>query len=211
MGGMATSGGYYIAAACDKIVANPGTLTGSIGVIMQLTNVEELMKKVGVKGLNIKSGANKDLGSPFQAISPEGREILQSLVDNVHSQFVAAVAKGRGMNEGQVRKLADGRVYSGAQAKDLGLMDQFGTLEDAIELAAKRAGLEGEPAVYYSRPEQERWWERMFHGGIRPSTAGHRSRLAPIRVVTGAASIARAVIFNQIHLKLSSSVVREMI
>ena len=164
MGGMATSGGYYIAAACDKIVANPGTLTGSIGVIMQLTNLEELMKKVGVKGLNIKSGANKDLGSPFQAISPEGSEILQSLVDNVHSQFVAAVAKGRGMNEGQVRKLADGRVYSGAQAKDLGLIDQFGTLEDSIELAAKRAGLEGEPAVYYSRPEQERWWERMFMG-----------------------------------------------
>src|SRR5205823_7414144 len=154
MGGMATSGGYYIATACDKIVANPGTLTGSIGVIMQLNNVEELMKKIGVKGINVKSGANKDLGSPFQTISPEGREILQSLVDNVHSQFVAAVAKGRGMNEAQVRKLADGRVYSGAQAKALGLIDQFGTLEDAIELAAKRGGIEGEPAVYTSRPEQ---------------------------------------------------------
>jgi len=164
MGGMATSGGYYIAAACDKIVANPGTLTGSIGVIMQLTNFEDLMKKVGVKGFNIKSGANKDLGSPFQTMSPEGREILQSLVDNVHGQFVAAVAKGRGMNEAQVRKLADGRVYSGAQAKDLGLIDQFGTLDDAIELAARRAGIEGEPAVYYSRPEQEHWWERMFMG-----------------------------------------------
>ena len=164
MGGMATSGGYYIAAACDKIVANPGTLTGSIGVIMQLTNFEELMKKVGVKGFNIKSGANKDLGSPFQTMSPEGRQILQSLVDNVHSQFVAAVAKGRGMNEAQVRKLADGRVYSGAQAKELGLIDQFGTLDDAVELAARRAGIEGEPAVYYSRPEQERWWERMFMG-----------------------------------------------
>ena len=164
MGGMATSGGYYIATACDKIVANPGTLTGSIGVIMQLTNFEDLMKKVGVKGFNIKSGANKDLGSPFQTMSPEGREILQSLVDNVHSQFVAAVAKGRGMNEAQVRKLADGRVYSGAQAKELGLIDQFGTLDDAVELAARRAGIEGEPAVYYSRPEQERWWERMFMG-----------------------------------------------
>ena len=164
MGGMATSGGYYIAAACDKIVANPGTLTGSIGVIMQLTNFEELMKKVGVKGFNIKSGANKDLGSPFQTMSAEGREILQSLVDNVYGQFVAAVAKGRGMNEAQVRKLADGRVYSGAQAKELGLIDQFGTLDDAIELAARRAGIEGEPAVYYSRPEQERWWERMFMG-----------------------------------------------
>src|SRR5262245_55799948 len=164
MGGMATSGGYYIAAACDKIVANPGTLTGSIGVIMQLSNIEELMKKIGVKGVNVKSGQNKDIGSPFQPLSPEGKEILQSLVDNVHSQFVAAVAKGRSMDEAQVRKLADGRVYSGAQAKDLGLIDQFGTLEDAIDLAARRAGIEAEPAVYYSRPEQERWWERFFMG-----------------------------------------------
>jgi protease IV len=164
MGGMATSGGYYIAAACDKIMANPGTLTGSIGVIMQLTNVEELMKKVGVRGVNVKSGPNKDIGSPFQPLSPEGREILQSLVDNVHSQFVTAVAKGRGMEEAKVRKLADGRIYSGAQAQQLGLIDQFGTLQDAIELAAKRAGIESEPAVYYSRPEQERWWERMFMG-----------------------------------------------
>jgi protease-4 len=164
MGGMATSGGYYIAAACDRIVANPGTLTGSIGVIMQLTNVEELMKKVGVRGVNVKSGPNKDIGSPFQPLSPEGREILQSLVDNVHSQFVAAVAKGRGMSEAQVRKLADGRVYSGAQARQLGLIDQFGTLQDAIDIAAKRAGIDAEPAIYYSRPEQERWWERMFMG-----------------------------------------------
>ena len=166
MGGMATSGGYYIASACDKIVANPGTLTGSIGVIMQLNNVEELMKKVGVKGYNIKSGANKDIGSPFQPLSAEGREILQSLVDNVHSQFVSAVAKGRGMDEAKVRKLADGRVYSGAQAKELGLVDQFGTLQDAIELAAKRVGLEENPTVYYSRLEQERWWEKMFFSAI---------------------------------------------
>jgi protease-4 len=162
MGGMATSGGYYIATACEKIVANPGTLTGSIGVIMQLSNVEELMKKVGVKGYNIKSGANKDIGSPFQPLSPEGKEILQSLVDNVHSQFVSAVAKGRGMKEAQVRKLADGRVYSGAQAKELGLVDQFGTLEDAIQLAAKRVGLEESPTVYYSSPEEDRWWDKMF-------------------------------------------------
>ncbi len=166
MGGMATSGGYYIATACEKIVANPGTLTGSIGVIMQLNNVEELMKKIGVKGYNIKSGANKDIGSPFQPLSPEGREILQALVDNVHSQFVSAVAKGRGMNEAQVRKLADGRVYSGAQAKELGLVDQFGTLDDAIEFAAKRVGLEENPTVYYSNPEQERWWEKVFFAAI---------------------------------------------
>ena len=162
MGGMATSGGYYIASACEKIVANPGTMTGSIGVIMQLNNVEELMKKVGVKGQNIKSGANKDIGSPFQSLSPEGRAILQSLVDNVHGQFVSAVANGRGMDEAVVQKLADGRVYSGAQAKDLGLVDELGNLEYAVDLAAKRVGLEESPVVYYSRLEQERWWDRLF-------------------------------------------------
>jgi protease-4 len=169
MGSVAASGGYYIASACDKILANPGTMTGSIGVIMQLSNFEELMKKIGVKGVNIKSGANKDIGSPFQPLSPEGREILQALVDNVHGQFVTAVAKGRGMDEARVRKLADGRIYSGAQAKELGLVDQLGTLEDAIDLAAKQAGLDGEPAVYYSRPERERWWDRLFMGifGVR--------------------------------------------
>ena len=169
MGSVAASGGYYIASACDKILANPGTMTGSIGVIMQLGNIEELMKKVGVKGINIKSGANKDIGSPFQPLSQEGRDILQSVVDNVHGQFVSAVAKGRGMDEARVRKLSDGRIYSGAQAKELGLIDEFGTLEDAIALAAKRVGLDEEPAVYYSRPEREHFWDRLFMGvfGVR--------------------------------------------
>jgi protease-4 len=164
MGGMATSGGYYIASACDKIVANPGTLTGSIGVIMQLANVEDLMRKIGVKGYSVKSGPNKDIGSPFQDLSAEGRAILQSVVDNVHSQFVSAVAKGRDMDEALVRKLSDGRIYSGAQAKALGLVDQFGTLEDAIDLAAKQAGIESGPAVYYSQPERESVLDRMFFG-----------------------------------------------
>src|ERR671918_1782848 len=102
MGGMATSGGYYIASACERILANPGTLTGSIGVIMQLSNVEELMKKVGVKGYNIKSGVNKDIGSPFQQISPEGKEILQALLDDVHGQFIAAVVAGRKLAKEEV-------------------------------------------------------------------------------------------------------------
>jgi protease-4 len=169
MGSMATSGGYYIASACDQIVASPGTLTGSIGVIMQLGNVEELMKKIGIRGYNVKSAPNKDIGSPFQPLSPEGRDILQSLVDNVHGQFVSAVARARDMDEAVVRKLSDGRVYSGAQAKELGLVDEFGTLEDAIELAAKRSGVEGRPAVYYSRPERDSWLDRMFFGvfGVR--------------------------------------------
>ena len=166
MGSMAASGGYYVASACDKIVANPGTLTGSIGVIMQLANVEELMKKVGVKGYSIKSGVNKDVGSPFQPMSPEGQAILQSLVDNVHGQFVAAVASGRGMGKEEVGKLADGRIYSGAQAKDLGLVDHLGSLEYAIDLAAKRAGIEEAPAVYYSRRQQEPWWDRIFFSAV---------------------------------------------
>jgi protease-4 len=164
MGAMATSGGYYIASACDKIIASPGTLTGSIGVIMQLANVEELMKKIGVRGYNVKSGPNKDIGSPFQDLSAEGRAILQAVVDSVHSQFVSAVAKGRDMDEAAVRKLSDGRIYSGAQAKALGLVDNFGTLEDAIDLAAKQAGIESDPAVYYSRPERESVVDRIFFG-----------------------------------------------
>jgi protease-4 len=185
MGGTAASGGYYIASACDKIVANPGTLTGSIGVIMQLANVEDLMKKIGIKGYNVKSGSNKDIGSPFHDLSAEGRAILQGLVDNVHSQFINAVARGRDMDEAIVRKLSDGRVYSGAQAKDLGLVDQLGTLEDAIELAAKQAGVESGPAVYYSRPERESVWDRMFFGvfGIkmpRRETSGLRYEWSPL-------------------------------
>jgi protease-4 len=146
MGSMATSGGYYVAAACHQIVANPGTLTGSIGVIMELGNVEELLKKIGVKGSN----------------SAEGKEILQSLVDNVHSQFVTAVVKGRNLPEAKVRALADGRVYSGEQAKKLGLVDVMGNLEDAIELVARRAGIKGEPQVLFARREEKYWWQKFL-------------------------------------------------
>ncbi|MFQ5902432.1 MAG: signal peptide peptidase SppA [Candidatus Binatia bacterium] len=162
LGGMATSGGYYIASACDQIVANPGTLTGSIGVIMELGNVEELMRKLGLKGYSIKSGPHKDIGSPLRPLSAEGRSILQSLVDNVHGQFVSAVAKGRGMPEAKIRELADGRIYSGEQAKGLGLVDVLGNMEDAIDLAAKRAGIEGAPQLIYSRGTDRSWWEKLL-------------------------------------------------
>lgn len=162
LGGMAASGGYYIASACDQIVANPGTLTGSIGVIMELSNLEELMKKIGYKGTAIKSGPHKDIGSPLRPLTPEGKAILQSLVDNVHGQFVSAVAKGRGLSEDVVRELADGRVYSGEQAKKLGLVDILGNMEDAIELAAKRAGIKKEPQVIFTRGEDKSWWEKLL-------------------------------------------------
>lgn len=175
MGGMAASGGYYIATACDQVVANPGTLTGSIGVIMELGNIEELMRKVGLKEYSIKSGPHKDIGSPFRPLSPEGRAILQSLVDNVHAQFVSAVAKGRKMPEDKVRELADGRVYSGEQAKQLGLIDVLGNMEDAVDLAAKRAGIEGTPEIIYARRQEKSWWERLlfsyFGSGFRQTEA----------------------------------------
>jgi len=162
LGGMATSGGYYIASACSQVVANPGTLTGSIGVIMELGNVEELMRKLGLKGYSIKSGPHKDLGSPLRPLSTEGKAILQALVDNVHGQFVSAVAKGRSMPEDKIRELADGRVYSGEQAKTLGLVDLLGNIEDAIDLAAKRAGIKGVPQVVYTGGEEESWWEKLL-------------------------------------------------
>lgn len=184
MGGMAASGGYYIASACDQIFANPGTLTGSIGVIMELGNVEELMKKIGVQGYSIKSGPNKDIGSPLKPLTPEGRAILQGLVNNVYGQFVAAVAKGRRMTEDKVRELADGRVYSGEQAKGLGLVDALGNMEDAVALAAKRVGIKGTPQTVYARAEQKSWWERMFsstflHGWTKSESMGLRYEWSP--------------------------------
>jgi len=162
LGGMATSGGYYIASACHEIVANPGTLTGSIGVIIQLANVEGLMQKLGLEGYNIKSGPHKDIGSPLRPLSPEGRAILQSVVDSVHGQFVRAVASGRSMEESKVRELADGRIFSGEQAKEIGLVDSLGNMDDAIDLVSKRAGIEGVPQVIYSRVRGKNWWERLL-------------------------------------------------
>lgn len=169
LGSIAASGGYYIASACDRVVANPGTLTGSIGVIMELGNVEELLRKLGLKGYAIKSGPHKDIGSPLRPLTPEGKAILQGLVDNVHGQFVSAVATGRKMPEDKVRAIADGRVFSGEQAKGLGLVDVLGNLEDAIDLAAKRGGIEGAPKIVYSGTEKRSWWEKLIF-----SFFGHR-------------------------------------
>jgi len=151
MGTVAASGGYYIAAATDRIIANPGTLTGSIGVIMELANVEGLMKKIGVESIVVKSGARKDIGSPFRAMSPDDRRILQTVMDDVHSQFIEAVAEGRALDITAVKALADGRIFTGRQAKDAKLIDDLGDLNEAIRLAADMAGIEGEPRVIEPR------------------------------------------------------------
>lgn len=147
MGAIAASGGYYVASAATRIIADPGTLTGSIGVIMEIPNVEGLMNKIGLKTEIIKSGANKDIGTPFRAMKPEERKILQGVMDNVHEQFIRAVAKGRKMKIEDVRKIADGRVFTGEQALKIGLVDQLGTLQDSIRTAARLAGISGEPQV----------------------------------------------------------------
>jgi protease-4 len=147
MGSVAASGGYYISAAATKIVANPGTLTGSIGVIMEVPNIEGLMNKVGVKTEVIKSGRHKDIASLFRGIGTEERTILQGVLDDVHAQFIKAVAEGRGLSPEEVKKVADGRVFTGEQALEKGLVDELGNLEDAIKVAGTLAGIKGEPEV----------------------------------------------------------------
>lgn len=147
MGTLAASGGYYVSIAAEKIVANPGTMTGSIGVIMEIPNVEGLMDKVGIRTEVIKSGRHKDMASMFRGMSKEERGLLQTLLDDVHEQFIEAVAEGRNMDIADVRKIADGRVFTGRQAIALGLVDELGTLEDAILIAAQFGGIEGEPEV----------------------------------------------------------------
>lgn len=147
MGSIAASGGYYIASPATRIVANPGTLTGSIGVIMEIPNIEGLLNKIGIKTEVIKSGKNKDIGSMFRGMKKEERELLQGVMDNVHEQFIKAVAEGRKKKVEDVRQIADGRVFTGEQALSYGLVDELGTLEDATKVAAKFAGITDEPEV----------------------------------------------------------------
>ncbi|HYA90127.1 MAG TPA: signal peptide peptidase SppA [Thermodesulfobacteriota bacterium] len=157
MGSVAASGGYYIASASDLIVANPGTITGSIGVIMQFSNFEELLKKIGIKGVVLKSGEHKDIGSPFREMTPEEKKIMQEVLDNVHQQFIQAVADGRKLDRAKVVEIADGRILTGEQAKNLGLVDQMGNLQDTIEITAKMVGISGKPNVLYPKKRLSIW------------------------------------------------------
>ncbi len=151
MGAVAASGGYYIAAACDKIVAMPGSITGSIGVIMMFNNTYKLFDKIGLGSVVIKSGQFKDTGSPHRPITKDERALMQTAVNDIQTQFVEDVAEGRGMEQDLVRNLADGRIYTGKQAHKEGLVDKLGTLGDAVSLAGKLAGVEGEPDIVEER------------------------------------------------------------
>lgn len=154
MGAVAASGGYYVIAGTDGIVANPGTITGSIGVIMEYTNFQELFNKIGLSPVVIKSGQFKDTGSPARAMTPEEEQILKAFVDRLHQQFVSAIAEGRQLDLAKVQDLADGRIYTGQDAKDLGLVDRIGNLEDAVEWAGRLAGIEGKIVAVYP-PEKK--------------------------------------------------------
>jgi protease-4 len=149
MGDVTASGGYYISTAADRIVANETTVTGSLGVIFEFTNFAEAADKYGIKQVVIKSGKYKDIGSAFREMTPEERGIYQSIVDESYSQFVDVISEGRGIPKERVRQIADGRVYSGVQAKELGLVDSFGDLDEASATAGKLAHTDDTTVVRY--------------------------------------------------------------
>lgn len=149
MGSVAASGGLLVACAGDKIVANPGTITGSISAIMQFANFEELLKKIGMKSSVVKSGEYKDIGSPLREMTSQEKVIIQELVDDIYNQFVDVIVKDRKLPREKVIEIADGRVFSGRKAKELGLVDQLGDLASAAKLAGKLAGREGKYDLVY--------------------------------------------------------------
>lgn len=154
MGTIATSGGYYIAAGADGIVANPGTITGSIGVIMGFTNYEELLHKIGLVPIVVKSGEYKDIGSPVRKMKPKEKKILRDFAKKIHRQFIKDIVDGRKMEMEKVESLADGRIFTGQESKKYGLVDRLGNLEDAIEWAGQLGGIKGKIAAVYAKEKR---------------------------------------------------------
>lgn len=174
LGAVAASGGYYVASAADVVVASPGTLTGSIGVIMMLPEISGLLDKVGIRARLVTAGRHKDMGTPFRPLTAEERRVLQQMVDQVHAQFIRAVAEGRGMDLKRARELGDGRIMTGEQARAVGLVDELGGLRRAVAIAAERGGIEGEPRIERREPERRPWWWRALfseEGPGRPLSA----------------------------------------
>lgn len=167
MGAVAASGGYYIASAANRIVANPGTITGSIGVLMEFIRIEDLMKKVGVDLEIMKSGEFKDLGSPDRKLTERDRAILDRLIKDLQKQFVEAVALGRSLSVEKVNRIADGRVFSGAMAKELGLVDALGNFQDTVDITKEMAGIKGEVSLVYGEEKKSKLWNLLFQAGTR--------------------------------------------
>ncbi len=161
LGSVAASGGYYIAAGTDGIVANPGTITGSIGVIMAYTNIEELFRKIGLAPVVIKSGEFKDMGSPVRPMRPDEEQLLTELAENIHNQFVEDVARGRNLDPEKVRAVADGRILTGKQAETLGLVDRMGNFADALEWAGRLGGIKGDIEAVYPPKKKFDIWDQL--------------------------------------------------
>lgn len=183
MGSLAASGGYYISAPATMIYANPGTITASIGVILKLSNIEALMDKIGIKSHTLKTGKYKDSGSPVRKFSPEDRAMLQSVINNTHEQFIRAVAEGRKLPIEEVRKIADGRILSGEQAKGVRLVDRLGTLQDAIEEAGKQAGIKGDPDVILPPKKKMNYLDLLADGVEEKFDGTLKSALGGMRLV----------------------------
>lgn len=154
MGSVAASGGYYIACAADRIIANPGTITGSIGVIIQFSQIEDLLKKIGLKATVVKGGRYKDVGSPVREMTPDEKRIIQDVIDDIHNQFIEVVLSNRDIPKEKVEEIADARIFTGRQALKIGLVDDLGNMEYAIDVASDLAGIEGKAEVVY--PEKKR-------------------------------------------------------
>jgi protease IV len=170
MGSVAASGGLLVACAADKIVANPGTITGSISAIMQFANFEELLKKIGMKSSVVKSGQYKDIGSPMRDMTPDEKIIIQELVDDIYNQFVDVIVKERKLPREKVVAIADGRVFSGRKAKELGLVDYLGDMASAVKLASKLAGKNGKYDLVYPSKKRGSIFDYLLE-----STATHIS------------------------------------
>jgi protease-4 len=181
---VAASGGYYVALAADRIIAHPTSVTGSIGVLMVTVNAHGLLEKVGVTASTIKSGPRKDMGSPLRDLTPEERAIFQTVIDELHAQFVARVVERRGIPAATARDLADGRVYTAPQALAEQLVDRVGYMADAVEAARQAAGLETARVVVYHRPREYR---ATYYAGAAAPAPRLESSLAQITALLGGA------------------------
>lgn len=165
-GGVAASAGYYIASGATRIVANPGTITGSIGVISYFPNLQGLFGKIGYSMVTVKSGKFKDVGNPGREMTPEERDLIQGTIDEALDQFVKDVAAGRGLQEEKVRGIADGRIIMGKTAQQLGLVDEIGDFEDAVNAAAKLARIEGEADLVYAKKKRRSLVDLIFGSDV---------------------------------------------
>jgi protease IV len=179
MGSVAASGGYYVSAGASGIVANPGTITGSIGVVMGYTNFEALMQKLGLSAVVIKSGEFKDIGSPARPMTAQEQELLKGVVGQIRDQFVQAVAKGRRLTIAQVDAIADGRIFTGQKAKEIGLVDRLGNFEDAVAWAGELGGIRGKVEKVYPAKERPSLLDYLLESSLRLWRSRLQSTLTP--------------------------------